>query len=656
VSVALFAGLGALIWDPVFAAGLLLVVLVHELGHFAAMRAFGYRNTHILALPLVGGVAMGHDADPSATRRAWMSLMGPLPGILIGWGLLLAIVLGRLDASWAMSLATIFLLINYLNVLPMPPLDGAHVLEALLPARWARLQTVVIGACAVAGGLVAMYFGIYLLAVLAFFQLFALVGSWRLHGVERSLAGRASLALRPRRERIGQILGELDAKLGPTPQAATRVNQALQVAQRLEMKPMGALARISTGLVYVALLVVPVGAGIVWLLDASAAAPSGYDQAAMAARMAEQQTQQDAWRKEAKAMPLPALLRALSDVPGFDDSLKALPAPATPAQFDAAQARLGAPLPAQLRELYSLADGVPAAGIAPLAEVAKADESAIAQLAYDGNLYFNDDGGLVLPAASVHGWWHLGGDEEAPLFYLPTPPRELPGKHIVSLWLESPSTHADLRDFLEMRLVEQRQAADYDVRWKAARARATVALANTPTPALLAAWETPQAPLLARLIMAASGVGAEPGPASDADLRAAEARLGAKLPVELAAVLRVHDGFRPLQLRPAAELVRWPAFAATDPRRSTPWLPPGPAHGEGGEALALDSEAAIAHCVVVAGRDGKPERAGLAWAGLLWCPDGKPAAWVAPTSKRGYATLRDWLLPQAAHVRAAHYY
>ena len=99
VSVAMFMALGAVFWDAWIALGILLVVMIHELGHFLAMRAFGYRNVHVMALPLVGGVAMGVDANPAAVRQAWMSLMGPLPGIVFGWILLALVWTGQVPES-----------------------------------------------------------------------------------------------------------------------------------------------------------------------------------------------------------------------------------------------------------------------------------------------------------------------------------------------------------------------------------------------------------------------------------------------------------------------------------------------------------------------------------------------------------------------------
>ena len=138
LSVLLFVGLGWLFWDLQFAALLLIVIAFHESGHFLAMRAFGYRNVHMLMLPLIGGVAMGHDAQPDSWRRAWMSLMGPLPGILLGWALML-LLWQQPDGgdSWLWTLGWLLLFVNYLNILPVPPLDGSHVVQSLLPHRLA---------------------------------------------------------------------------------------------------------------------------------------------------------------------------------------------------------------------------------------------------------------------------------------------------------------------------------------------------------------------------------------------------------------------------------------------------------------------------------------------------------------------------------------
>lgn len=67
-----------------FIAALVIVLVVHELGHYAAMRAFGYRDTKMFFIPFLGAAVSGRHDDASGTQRAVVALAGPLPGIVLG--------------------------------------------------------------------------------------------------------------------------------------------------------------------------------------------------------------------------------------------------------------------------------------------------------------------------------------------------------------------------------------------------------------------------------------------------------------------------------------------------------------------------------------------------------------------------------------------
>jgi hypothetical protein len=590
---------------------------------------------------------MGHDVDPGATRRAWMSLMGPLPGIVIGWALMLVHVTGVLAQPWVLPLATVFLLINYLNVLPVPPLDGAHVLEALLPVRWARLQTILTGALAILGGLVAAWFSLYLLTFLAFLQLPALLTRWRLHRVEDALSTQESLRQLPRGERIERGLLAFESRLGPSADAKTRVSQARQVLHRIDLEPMSLAARVPTAFVYAALLFVPIVGVVTFaglrLPTVDAAAPTAEDMR----RLHEQQAANKALHAEAAAMPLPTLLAALNRSP--------LPAPASAAAVAAAEARLGQPLPADLRAFFAITNGLPGADLRPIEDIAAPAAETIEMLGYgEGKLYLDlgPDTLATLAVSDANQWWQIGGDDEAPLFYLPKPHAQLPGIQMVSAWMEAPSAHRDLRGYLDMRWVEMRQAQALEARYAAATARATAKLGDAPADALLSSWQEPG--FMLRWI---NPKVAWRGPVDDDDLREAAERVGAPLPDELVAVLRKHDGFQPLQLLPAASIRPWREFVATiDPRIRRDWFSGDYAQNApfaAGTSLPMTDENLLAHCFVVAGSTGDAAHYAPAIPALLWCPDGRPAAWVDPLHARGFAALRDWMLPRAAHMRSA---
>ena len=109
---------------------LISIIFIHEFGHFLGMRWFGYRNTKIAFVPFFGGVATGVRPNAPVWQQAIILLLGPLPGILLGAGLMW---FGGDPLLVAVGYA--FLLINALNLAPVMPLDGGQLLRVLFFAR-----------------------------------------------------------------------------------------------------------------------------------------------------------------------------------------------------------------------------------------------------------------------------------------------------------------------------------------------------------------------------------------------------------------------------------------------------------------------------------------------------------------------------------------
>ncbi len=131
ISLAIYAFLFYFIFngDISYIAAVLVVLLIHEFGHFFAMKAFNYSNVKLFVLPLLGAYVTGKKALISQRQMTIVILAGPLPGMIIGFCLLLSTIYypnERIE-----MLGNIFFILNLFNLLPFVPLDGGRLLETL---------------------------------------------------------------------------------------------------------------------------------------------------------------------------------------------------------------------------------------------------------------------------------------------------------------------------------------------------------------------------------------------------------------------------------------------------------------------------------------------------------------------------------------------
>ena len=152
--------IGATLGDPAMAVAWLVIVtvsiLVHELGHAAALRGWGVPSR--IVLHVMGGVTTHEAALPTRWSRIAVSLAGPAAGML-----LLGLPAVLVDAAWPApdpwdDVLYLVVWVNLgwavVNLLPVLPLDGGHVAHELLdagtrgrgelPARW--LSVLIAGA------------------------------------------------------------------------------------------------------------------------------------------------------------------------------------------------------------------------------------------------------------------------------------------------------------------------------------------------------------------------------------------------------------------------------------------------------------------------------------------------------------------------------
>jgi len=112
-----------------YIAAILLVIIIHEMGHLLAMKVFKYSNVKIFILPLIGAFTSGKKQDVSQFQLSLIILAGPIPGIIIACALFYANI--DLHNETLKMLCNSFLIINLFNLLPIYPLDGGRLIETL---------------------------------------------------------------------------------------------------------------------------------------------------------------------------------------------------------------------------------------------------------------------------------------------------------------------------------------------------------------------------------------------------------------------------------------------------------------------------------------------------------------------------------------------
>lgn len=119
------------------------VFALHEIGHLAAMMAFGYRDYRVLFFPILVNASRTDNVLPDIWKQIIVYLMGPVPGIIIG-----LTFLGfsqEYEISWFYETAIVFLVVNYLNLLPIAPLDGGHLIRLTIMERFPSGKLILTG-------------------------------------------------------------------------------------------------------------------------------------------------------------------------------------------------------------------------------------------------------------------------------------------------------------------------------------------------------------------------------------------------------------------------------------------------------------------------------------------------------------------------------
>ena len=117
-----------------FAAGFVVLIFVHEMGHVIALRREGIKAGAPMFVPFMGALIFARSLGDDALAEARVGLAGPVLGSLAA--AVVAAVGELTGSSLLIALAYFGFLINLFNLLPVVPLDGGRAMAAMAPWMW----------------------------------------------------------------------------------------------------------------------------------------------------------------------------------------------------------------------------------------------------------------------------------------------------------------------------------------------------------------------------------------------------------------------------------------------------------------------------------------------------------------------------------------
>ncbi|MGN6087177.1 site-2 protease family protein [Trinickia sp.] len=124
----------ALFYGWRFAVGFVLLLFVHEAGHYVAARKRGLDVGLPTFVPFVGAWVQMKQMPHDAETEAYVGLAGPFAGTLAS--LACYFFARRFDSGWMLALSYAGFFLNLFNMIPLSPFDGGRITAVLSPRIW----------------------------------------------------------------------------------------------------------------------------------------------------------------------------------------------------------------------------------------------------------------------------------------------------------------------------------------------------------------------------------------------------------------------------------------------------------------------------------------------------------------------------------------
>jgi Zn-dependent protease len=119
-------------WE--FAAGFVLLLFVHEMGHVFQLRREGIQASTPMFIPFLGAAIFSKSLGDNALAEARVGLAGPILGTL---GAAVCLAIGdAVNSDLLRALAYVAFFLNLINLIPVVPFDGGRAMAAMAPWMW----------------------------------------------------------------------------------------------------------------------------------------------------------------------------------------------------------------------------------------------------------------------------------------------------------------------------------------------------------------------------------------------------------------------------------------------------------------------------------------------------------------------------------------
>lgn len=117
-----------------YAVGFVVLLFLHEMGHFVAARQRGLQVGAPTFIPFVGAWIQLKEQPHSVETEAYVAFAGPIAGTVAA---LVCYYLARnYDSNLLLALSYSGFMLNLFNLIPVSPLDGGRITAIISPKIW----------------------------------------------------------------------------------------------------------------------------------------------------------------------------------------------------------------------------------------------------------------------------------------------------------------------------------------------------------------------------------------------------------------------------------------------------------------------------------------------------------------------------------------